>query len=749
MNRLRRGYAIAATAALLASSSVVVAASPASAAVPVDRAAYTDKLRAMWLGEALANWTGLTTEGLRSTAPFFTDADWGTQLGDDRRIDYVVQDPWGADDDTDIEYAYLHAMANTYRDVRLTPEQISTTWQRHINRFIYVSNQRARTLMGEKALPPVTGMNVANTHSLRIDAQLTTEFFGALAPRMPEQALRLSELPIRTTADGYAAHASQFFVLLYSLASAVDTSAPRREQVVWLTREARRYLPNGSKSADVVDFVLTDFLANPDVDDWESTRDRIHQRYQVKADENGFVYRDWYESSVNLATGVLALLYGLGDFKRTVRIGTLSGWDSDNPTATLGGLLGLLYGTAELRAQFPDRALSDRYHSRRTRDAVPDFLPGDPAAEDTFTLMAQRMLPLVDQVVREARGGVAGGTWNIPDRAPAPAPGDLVSLAAANPLVDLYRRSANNQVRRAGGTVWANLEPAGSTDGGGVSYASAMADGREADFSGVEPSPHQARYVSARGTGGRQTFTVTYDRWVWVHTVRVIAGATAGLRSARVQLRGTDGVWRDAASGSVWSRPLEGRPYQQTDLQLDRAVTATGIRLVGDLGPNAYTTVAELDALSAPGAGATTVVEAESLLPTLRSTAPADRQENCCGVAWSADAQILFRADSVGDTFSLTFNAPRAGRYDLGITYTRAWDFGTQRTRLDDRDLGIFAHGLSGAGGVDTVRRDHGVVDLAAGAHTLSFEVTGKPTSSPRYGFGLDALDLRYLGPTD
>ncbi|MEH0934625.1 ADP-ribosylglycohydrolase family protein [Micromonospora psammae] len=734
-----------ATAALLASSSAAaVAASPATAAAPVDRVAYADKLRAMWQGEALANWTGLTTEGLRVTTPFFTDADWGTRLGDGRRIDYVVQDPWGADDDTDIEYTYLHAMASTYRDVRLTPEQIATTWQRHVNRYIYVSNSRARTLMGERALPPATGMNVANTHSLRIDAQLTTEFFGALAPRMPEQALRLSELPIRTTADSYAAHAAQFFVLLYSLAAAVDTTAPRRDQMLWLTREARRYLPNGSKSADVVDFVLADFLANPDVDDWESTRDKIYQRYQARAGEKGFVYRDWYESSVNLATGVLALLYGLGDFKRTVRIGTLSGWDSDNPTATLGGLLGLLYGTAELRAQFPDRVLSDRYHSLRTRDALPDFLPGDPAAEDTFTLMAQRMLPLVDQVVREARGSAGGGGWGIPDRAPAPS--DPASLAAANPLVELHRRSANNQVRRAGGAVWANLDPAGSTDGGGVSYASAIADGREADFSGVEPSQHQARYVSARGSGGTQTFTVTYDRPVWVHTVRVVAGAAAGLRSARVQLRGTDGVWRDAASGSVWSRPLSGRPYQQSDLQLDRAVTATGVRLIGDLGTNPYTTLAELDALSAPGPGATTVIEAESLLPTLRSTAPAGRQENCCGVTWSADAQVLFQGDSVGDTFSLTFNAPRAGRYDLGLSYTRAWDFGTQRTRLDGRDLGTFSHGLTG-GGVDTARRDHGVVELAAGTHTLTFEVTGKPASSPRYGFGLDAIDLRYLGP--
>ena len=74
----------------------------------------------------------------------------------------------------------------------------------------------------------------------------------------------------------------------------------------------------------MIDFVLADYLANPDVNDWERTRDRVYERYHDNAREYGFVFRSWAESSVNLAAGVLALLYGEGDFRRTVQIGTLS-----------------------------------------------------------------------------------------------------------------------------------------------------------------------------------------------------------------------------------------------------------------------------------------------------------------------------------------------------------------------------------------------------------------------------------------
>src|SRR5262245_60871292 len=138
-------------------------------------------------------------------------------------------------------------------------------------------------------------MPVANDYWAFIDAQLTTEFYGALCPGMPDAALKYADLPIRTTAAGFSAHAAPFYIILYSLALQAPANLSGRDRALWLVDQARRWLPDSSKSADIVDFVRADFLANPDLDNWELSRDRIADRYMLNAGANGFQYRAWYE----------------------------------------------------------------------------------------------------------------------------------------------------------------------------------------------------------------------------------------------------------------------------------------------------------------------------------------------------------------------------------------------------------------------------------------------------------------------
>ncbi|GAB4528288.1 MAG: hypothetical protein OHK0046_46990 [Anaerolineae bacterium] len=544
---------------------------------------YLDRLQGMWLGASIANWTGLNTEGSRTQPPYFTDADWDVTFARWEPITFIFQPVWGSDDDTDIEYVYLHLMheaASPY----LTPTQIAQGWQRHINDFIWVSNQRARELFDLGVMPPATGLVMVNDHALMIDAQLTTEFFGALAPGLPVKALQLADLPIQTTSAAYAAHAAQFFVLLYSLAPLVDTTLPQRDQMLWLVEHARGYLPDSSKSADIIDFVLAEYLANPDPDAWETTRDRIHARYHGDAEANGFVYRDWFESSVNLATGVMAMLYGEGDYRRTIQIGTLSGWDSDNPTATLGGLLGLLYGAEAIRAQFPEIDLSDRYNIYRTRENLPDYLPDDPEAEDTFSLMAERMLPLIDQIILDAGGELAPEQWVI-KALPAP-------TLEANPLWRLYQSSANNRLSQPPdivvGNVWTGGQPGW------------LVDGQEHDFSGKEVFEVQDYFMIDGDSDHQLVLTVTYSQPITAARIRLIEGGNdepeTGLIEARLEAQ-IDGVWQ--ALPYTQSDALDTqRPFQIIDFTLDERLEINAIRLTGLTGAANRVTLLELDVLS-------------------------------------------------------------------------------------------------------------------------------------------------------
>ncbi|MCW4050467.1 MAG: ADP-ribosylglycohydrolase family protein, partial [Candidatus Bathyarchaeota archaeon] len=558
----------------------------------IDRADYADRLRALWLGECIANWTGMQTEGHRSILPFYDDSDWGPG-----GFDFILdQDPWWADDDTDIEYVYCHLL-HQHQTTMLSAQQIRDGWMTHINRYIWVSDAKARSLMNDGHTTPQTGMLALNSLALMIDAQLTTEIFGALAPGMPGIALQMADLPIRTTATGYAAHAAQYFVLLYSLASNVSPNMSREKQIIWLADEARKYIPDTSKSADIYDFVKADYLANPDKDDWESTRKNIYMRYQYFDDWYGFRYQAWWESSVNFAAGIMALLYGEGDYRKTVKIATLAGWDSDNSTATLGGLLGLMYGYDELIAQFPGTSFSDRYRINRTRDNMPDYLPADYRAEDTFTMLANRMLEIINMTVRDAGGTVdsRNNRWLLP-RATS-----RVALEQ-NPLYREMQGSANNRVRQLGGTVTAESSVSVS------SYIEKMADGFEHNFAGEEwwRTLEPWFYSTEQGSGHSgeiQALSVTYDRLVEVSVIRYIEGKRGSgggwFTSADVEVK-IDGLWQSPPGSVIATEALNpNQDYQIIDYILSEPVEATGIRITGPVGgSNGYVTALELDAFA-------------------------------------------------------------------------------------------------------------------------------------------------------
>jgi len=415
--------------------------------IAISRDSYRDKLYGFWLGQCIANWTGLVTEmdkigGEGLHGEFYTRKNWGkpdqpniwsegspSDLSEN--IDWVLEEEggiWGADDDTDIEYIYQSLLLKHETSV-LSGEQIRDGWMRHIfadentpftnangekENFLWVSNQRAHDLMRvDGMLPPATSDPVNNAEYEMIDAQLTTEIFGLFAPTRTDVALQMAHLPIRTTARENAAWASEFYVAMYSLASAVDAELAMSDQIRWMANEARTHLPDDSYTARMFDFVKGQYEAGST---WEEARDAVYVRYQVEQQDGyDMSSRDMYcngcfASGINFAASIVSLLYGEGDYKETVKIAVLTGWDSDNPAATWGGLLGFMHGKDGIEQAF-GRPLAGRFNIHRTRGNFPND------GIDTFDAMAENGLLVIDRVVQEEMGGVvdlANDQWLIP-----------------------------------------------------------------------------------------------------------------------------------------------------------------------------------------------------------------------------------------------------------------------------------------------------------------------------------------------
>jgi hypothetical protein len=232
-----------------------------------------------------------------------------------------------------------------------------------------------------------------------------------------------------------------------------------------------------------------------------------------------------------------------------------------------------------------------------------------------------------------------------------------------------------------------------------------------------------------------------------------VSGLTAqGNRTNSVRLswdRATDNV--GVARYEVYGSRQPGfAPGPETLLG---ETTATGFVHEAGLGEAWYYRVRAIDGAGNAGepseqATATTgrvlAVEAESLLPPTQSTDPAERQGNCCGIRWSGDAQIWFRANASGDSFTVAFELPAAGTYDVSAIVTRARDYGIHTLTIDGQQVGQPYDAYSPT--LETRRVDYGQARLSEGRHTLTFTVTGKNPASTGFFAGMDVLELELEG---
>jgi hypothetical protein len=405
--------------------------------IRISKEKYQNQLYGFWLGQCIANWTGLVTEmdkigniGEIKTGNFYTrdhwekpdqPSIWGEGVPSDlsSTIDYVFKDSteiWGADDDTDIEFMYQYLL-HTNKVNLLSPKQIQNGWLKHIKpeeeNFLWVSNQKAFDLMKTGVLPPKTGDPTLNEHYDMIDAQLTTEIFGLFAPTRPDVALKLAQLPIQTTARKEAEDISKFYVSMHSLVYATDAKSSMKEKIYWMSSTSRELLPNNSYPAKMYDYTRQLYESGIP---WEQTRDSLYYRYQVhQKDGYNITARNLYcngcfAAGINFAASLVSLFYGEGDLKETIKIGTLAGWDSDNPTATWGGLIGFMIGKDGIESTF-GRTFSNLFNIHRTRQSFPEN------GIYTFEKMSKMGLDITNNVVLEELGGKIdeeNNSWVIP-----------------------------------------------------------------------------------------------------------------------------------------------------------------------------------------------------------------------------------------------------------------------------------------------------------------------------------------------
>ncbi|MCP5116358.1 MAG: ADP-ribosylglycohydrolase family protein, partial [bacterium] len=346
-----------------------LASSAAGQFVEIPAETLRDKVRGGMLGQILGNLNGLPYENDFIDEP-------GNVTG------YTPALPNGAwsDDDTDFEWVYLVAMQKEDR-ILLPPGRIASLWRERINRRIWCSNRFARHLMDLGLEPPDTGRAALNPWAeFNISGQFLSETFGLMAPAMPQTAARIGLNYTRVAIDLEPAQTTQFFTAMIATAFIED-------DVDRILDAGAAALDPKSRVRQITADVRDWHRQHPD--NWRTTRRLIKEKYTQAGggmrDRNGF--------ELNTASAVAALLYGDGDFAKTLLAAFNFGWDCDNTAATAGTIIGTVKGYRWMMSQ--GWQIVDRYENR-TRENMP--------MDETITSFADRVLDLAERVIAEHGG---------------------------------------------------------------------------------------------------------------------------------------------------------------------------------------------------------------------------------------------------------------------------------------------------------------------------------------------------------
>jgi len=354
---------------------------------------YEDKVYAAWLGQCIGNIYGLPHEFKYNDEPRSEPIEGWTEktLAKLAKIDGAF-----SDDDTDIEYVDLFCMEKYGPEP--TYEQLTEFWKRCINRSIWVANRTARSLMDRGYLPPLTGRRGINNNWYQIDPQLVCEIWAVTAPGMLDYAGAKADWAAKITNDAYGTHPTIWYNTMYA-------AAFFESDVEKLCQIGYDHLPMDSIFRMAIDDVRQ-WKAECG-DDWIAVRKKIKDKYHDRKGLPAGIATGKVSALLNGALGVLALLYGQGDFEKTMNYACRAGYDADNQCATLAGLLAIIRGSKAIDRKYTHvlpnwtLPLNDTYKNW-TRDDLP---------HGKITDMAKRTAKLGQQLVL-AHGGRIEGSGN-------------------------------------------------------------------------------------------------------------------------------------------------------------------------------------------------------------------------------------------------------------------------------------------------------------------------------------------------
>ncbi len=280
---------------------------------------YYDKVLGGWIGKFIGGAIGGPVEGDKAIHQFEYYTSIPSNIASDN-------------DDTDFQIVWLYLLKEKGTHIR--SHDLIDAWLKHIT-FPFSEYGYAMKNFKRGIKSPVSGWFNNDFFKESMGCPIRSEIWGFIFPGNPQMAAHYAKQ------DGELDHAGNS-VWAEMFLAAIDAAAFLEKDIGRLLQIGLRQIPGESRLAYLIRDVI-DWCKNEK--DWRLVRRFILNKYG---------HPDMTSVLQNLGIIILALIYGNGDFEKTILIAANSGYDSDCTCASVGAIMGVILGAKNIPSKWKD-----------------------------------------------------------------------------------------------------------------------------------------------------------------------------------------------------------------------------------------------------------------------------------------------------------------------------------------------------------------------------------------------------------
>ncbi len=308
---------------------------------------YPQRVYAGWLGKMIGIRLGAAVEGW--------EYERIAQLYGELKTYPARYINFAADDDSNGPLFFIRALEDK-RSAELTAQDVGEAllnYAPYEHGFFWwggygVSTEHTAYLNLRRGIPaPMSGSADMNglTVAEQIGGQIFIDSWGLVSPGNPAQAAALSEKAASVTHDGNGIYGGIFVACAIALAFV-------EKDVRQVIEKALAYIPSDCEYSRAVRAVLSFHDSHPHAQ-WRDAFRYVHDHWGYDR------YPGACHIIPNCAVMILAMVYGDGDFSRTLEICNMCGWDTDCNTGNVGTIMGVLCGIGAIDEEKWIRPIND------------------------------------------------------------------------------------------------------------------------------------------------------------------------------------------------------------------------------------------------------------------------------------------------------------------------------------------------------------------------------------------------------